>query len=113
MAENDETPQAQFKYRNNVRPSANKASPQDFCHEMGGLEQGSTQAAKKRNTITALNLETLYEERRGVPQDYAKVLLQYTKASRKGSEDAYYAIAVFYDIGLGVGRNGWSAMEYY
>ena len=53
-----------------------------------------------------LNLGTLYEEGRGVPQDYAKALQQYTKASRKGSADACYAIAVFYDI-------GWSAMEYY
>ena len=55
----------------------------------------------------------MYEQGRGVPQDYAKAVEWYRKAAEQNEPAAQYSLGLMYDQGTGVQRNLSEATRWY
>jgi TPR repeat protein len=64
-----------------------------------------TKAAEKGNIDSYITLGVMYEEGKGVNQDYAKALNWYHKAADQNHPEAQFKLGVMYANGLGVEKN--------
>lgn len=71
-----------------------------------------TKAAEQNYTAAWNGLGTLYEEGKGVPQDYQKAFEYYTKAAEHGSAVAKYNLAMIYFYGDGIERDYEKSIEW-
>ena len=55
----------------------------------------------------------MYEQGRGVPQDYTKAVDWYRKAAEQNEPSAQYSLGLMYDQGTGVPRNLSEANHWY
>ena len=68
------------------------------------------QAGREKAQVT---IAVLFEEGRGVEQDFAKAAKWYTRAAQLGHELAQYQIGNMYELGLGVVQNYTTAKIWY
>ena len=72
-----------------------------------------TRAAEAGYAEAQYNLGYMYEQGRGVPQDYAKAVEWYRKAADNGEAAAMYSMGLMYDQGTGVQANLSEAQRWY
>eukprot|EP01126_Amoeba_proteus_P062262 TRINITY_DN8436_c0_g1_i5.p1 TRINITY_DN8436_c0_g1~~TRINITY_DN8436_c0_g1_i5.p1 ORF type:complete len:597 (-),score=85.17 TRINITY_DN8436_c0_g1_i5:52-1842(-) len=70
-------------------------------------------AADQGNAFAQFNIGSLYDNGRGVTQDYTKAMEWYIKASDQGHALAQFKIGYLYDNGRGVTQDYTKAMEWY
>jgi TPR repeat protein len=58
--------------------------------------------AEKGNTIAEFNMGVLYDQGKGVPQDYVQAMQWYRKAAEKGLPQAQVNLGILYQEGQGV-----------
>ena len=78
-----------------------------------GAKDCGTQAAVQRYAIAQVHLGVLYEEGRGVPQDYIQARQWYTQAAVQGYAIAQVHLGVLYAEGRGVPQNFVQAHKWY
>ena len=71
------------------------------------------QAAEQGNADAQFNLGVMYDNGRGVRQDYAQAVQWYRKAAEQGYADAQYNLGVMYAQGQGVRQDYTQAMQWY
>ena len=71
------------------------------------------QAAEQGNVDAQFNLGVMYDNGRGVRQDYAQAVQWYRKAAEQGDADAQYVLGVMYDNGQGVRQDYTQAVQWY
>lgn len=59
------------------------------------------------------NIGHIYEEGRGIPQDYAKAMEWFSKAAEKGDTIAITRMGILYQYGLGVEQDYMKALDLY
>ena len=79
------------------------AGPVKWCQEIA--EQG--------NVYAQCQLGTMYEDGRGVSQDYAEAVEWYRKSAEQGYVSAQYFLGEMYHYGKGVSRDYAKAVEWY
>lgn len=71
------------------------------------------QAAALDHAEAAFRLGALYEEGRGVDQDYERALHWYHRAAENGSESAWFNLGHMYAKGQGVAKDAAEAVRWY
>jgi len=71
------------------------------------------QLADQGNTEAQLNLGTMYDRGRGVPQDYKEAMKWYRKAADQGDVEAQYNLGIMYDNGRGVTQDYAEAAKWF
>lgn len=70
-------------------------------------------AAEQGHEASQLNLGVMYNQGRGVKQDYKEAAHWYEKASAQGNAKAQLNLGILYDQGLGMKKDIIKAAEYY
>ena len=71
------------------------------------------QAAEQGNVDAQFNLGVMYDNGRGVRQDYKQAVQWYRKAAEQGHADAQYNLGVAYKKGEGVRQDDAQAVQWY
>lgn len=69
--------------------------------------------AKKGNALAQYNLGFMYDQGKGVPQDYQEAVMWYRKAAEQGQAGAQFSLGLMYDQGQGVPQDYQEAVIWY
>ena len=69
--------------------------------------------AQSGDPLAQFAIAVMYDDGRGMPQDFARALSWYSKAAHRGLVDAQYMMARFYGRGRGVKQNPSSAFLWF
>ena len=88
------------------------------CHELmtllsAGPVKWCQEIAEQGNVYAQCQLGTMYEDGRGVSQDYAEAVEWYRKSAEQGYVSAQYFLGEMYHYGKGVSRDYAKAVEWY
>ena len=98
-------PQARYQFLfGRVLDAANRLA--DAVKEYSLADQGGYPMA-------ASNLAVLYDEGRGVPQDFQRAASLFRKAADKGVSPAFYGLGYHYELGQGVPQDWGEAAKWY
>jgi len=82
-----------------------------FANEL--TQSSLEQKANQGNAEAQYKLGKLYENSKGVPQDYNKAIEWYTKAAEQGNSYAQYSLGKLYENSKGVPQDYNKAIEWY
>ena len=77
------------------------------------IQQEMIMTAKLGDAIAQYNLGLMYEQGKGVPQDYKEAVKWYRKSAEQGDADAQCNLGYMYDQGFGVPKDYKEAVKWY
>ena len=98
-----------------IRTPGKTATPEDTAHILSPEEiiDQLRQKAAQGDMLTQFDLGRMYDEGRGVPQDYQEAAKWYRQAAAQGYAVAQYNLGVMYGKGQGVPQDYQEAMKWY
>jgi TPR repeat protein len=69
--------------------------------------------AERGDVVAQYNLGTMYENGKGIPQDYAEAVRWYTRAAEQGNAGAQFNLGILYEYGAGLPQNNIMAHMWY
>jgi len=80
---------------------------------LGCSDYAIRSAAEQGDAKAQFTLGEMYDQGRGVEQDYAEAAKWYQKSAKQGNADAQYSLGWMYAVGRGVTRDDAEAVKWY